>query len=200
MTAVQLPLTSLADDVAVTRRAIDSLSGPVVLAGHSYGGAVVTEAGRDAGNVTGLVYIATFPLDSGESVGSFLSRYPALPSGADIRQDDDGFLTMAPDKFGLNLAHYADPTEAYFMAAVQHPTHGRCLADTVGAPLWRQKPGWYQVSTSDRMVPVDALRFLAPRAGATTSELPTSHISMASPPGEVADLILAASQAAQRNS
>jgi len=193
---VQLPLTSLADDVAVTRRALDAVSGPTVLAGHSYGGAVITEAGRDVDHVTSLVYIASFPLDAGESVGAILGQYPAMPGSADARQDGDGFLTMPPDKFGPNLAHDADPAAVKFMAAVQHPTQGRCFADTVGAPAWRQKPSWYQVSADDRMVPAEAQRFMAGRAGATTIELPTSHISMAAYPGEIADLILAAAEAA----
>ncbi len=195
--AVQLPLTSLADDVATTRRALRALPGPVVLVGHSYGGAVITEAGSGAENVSGLVYIASFPLEEGESVSGVQGRFPALPGSTDARQDAEGFTTMDPAKYHENLMADAAPAEARVAAAVQHPTQGRCFGDTVsGIPAWKQKPSWYQVSTDDAAVHLDAQRFLADRCGATTVEVATSHIPMAARPREVADLILAAAAAA----
>jgi len=195
--AVQLPLTSLADDVATTRRALGALPGPVVLVGHSYGGAVVTEAGSDAENVSSLVYIASFPLEQGESVGAVQGRFPALPGSADARQDAEGYTTMDPAKYHQNLMADATPAEARVAAAVQHPTHGRCFGDTAsGVPAWKQKPSWYQISTDDAAVHPDAQRFMAERCGATTIEIATSHIPMAARPREIADLILAAALAA----
>lgn len=195
--AVQLPLTSLADDAATTRRALGALPGPVVLVGHSYGGAVVTEAGQGAENVSGLVYIASFPLEEGESVGDIQGRFPSRSGGAGTQQDAEGYTKMDPALYHQNLMADATPAEARVAAAVQHPTHGRCFGDAVsGAPAWKQKPSWYQVSTDDAAVAPDAQRFMAERCGATTVEIATSHIPMAAHPREIADLILAAALAA----
>lgn len=195
--AVQLPLTSLAEDVATTRRALGTLTGPVVLAGHSYGGAVITKAGSGAENVTGVVYIASFPTEEGESVGDIQARFPARSAGDGLQMDADGFTTMDPAKYHQNLMADATPAEARVMAAVQHPAHGRCFGDAVsGVPAWKQKPSWYQVSTDDAAVHPDAQRFLARRCGATMIELDASHIPMVAHPRETADLILAAARAA----
>ena len=194
--AVQSPLTSLADDAAVTRRVLDAHTGSTILVGHSYGGAVITEAGADAPNVVGLVYIAAFAPDAGEGLGDVFARQ-AQPSGAaSIRPDKNGFLWIDPNEFHNSFAQDCDKVEARVMAAVQKPIAGRCFEDKVTKPAWKSRPTWYQVSEDDRMIPPEAQRWMAERMGATTISLPASHASLVSHPAEIAKLIMAAAQTA----
>lgn len=150
--AVQNPLTSLADDVDRTRKLAESMDGPTLLVGHSYGGAVITGAGH-AENVVGLVYIAAFAPDEGDSLGSIFARTDQPAGAANIAPDAEGFLWIAPDKFQESFSQDLDDTEALVMALTQKPIAGQCFSDPSGPPAWRGKPSWYQVSGQDRMIP-----------------------------------------------
>lgn len=194
VTAVQNPLTSLADDAAVTRRVLDAQGGSTILVGHSYGGAVITEAGVDAPNVVALVYIAAFAPDRG-GLGSIFARQEQPPGAKSIRPDNNGFLWIDRATFRNSFAQDCDELEARVMAAVQKPIAGRCFDDKVTQPAWKSKPSWYQVSENDRMIPPDAERWMAKRMGATTISLPASHASLVSRPAEVAKLIADAAAA-----
>lgn len=194
--AVQNPLTSLADDAAVTRRVLAAQEGPTILVGHSYGGAVITEAGADAPNVVGLVYVAAFAPDAGEGLGDIFARQAQPPGAASIRPDKNGFLWIDPEEFRNSFAQDCDEVEARVMAAVQKPIAGRCFEDKVTKPAWKSKPTWYQVSEDDRMIPPEAERWMAERMGATTISLPASHASLVSHPAEIAKLIMDAAQTA----
>jgi pimeloyl-ACP methyl ester carboxylesterase len=186
--AVEIPLTSLADDAERTRKMIAQIEGPVLLVGHSYGGAVITEAG-DQPNVVGLVYVAAFAPDAGESAGQISETKPPA-AFANIVPDSDGYLWVAPDKFGESFAQDLSADEALVMAVTQRAPVGSTFADTVTAPAWRTKPSWYQVSTEDRMINPDNERRMAARINPRrTVELPASHASLASQPGAIADLI-----------
>lgn len=188
VSAVQNPLTSLADDIDRTKRLAAAQDGPTLLVGHSYGGAVITGAGH-APNVAGLVYIAAFAPDEGDSLGSLLAR-EAPPGGAAIRPDPDGFLWIAPDLFGQNFCQDLDPEEALVMAVTQKPISGRCFEDKSGPPAWKIRPSWYQASADDRMIPPPTQAWMAERIGARkTITLPASHASLASHPAEVVGLI-----------
>ncbi len=194
--AAQNPLTSLADDAEVTRRLLAAQNGPIILVGHSYGGAVITEAGTDVPNVVGLVYIAAFAPDAGEGLQDIFARQEQPPGAASIRPDQQGFLWIAREEFRNSFAQDCDEIEARVMAAVQKPIAGRCFADKVTRPAWRSKPSWYQVSENDRMIPPAAERWMAERMRATTISLPASHASLVSRPQQVATLILQAANAA----
>lgn len=196
VTAVQNPLTSLADDAEVTRRVLAAQEGPTILVGHSYGGAVITEAGADLPNVVALVYIAAFAPDRGEGLGDIFARQLQPPGAGSIRPDKNGFLWIDPATFRESFAQDCDEVDARVMAAVQKPIAGRCFEDKVTTPAWRSKPSWYQVSEQDRMIPPDAERFMAKRMNATVISLPASHASLVSRPREVAKLILEAAHAA----
>jgi len=187
--AVQNPLTSLADDIDRTTKLAVAQGGPTLLVGHSYGGAVITGAGH-APNVVGLVYIAAFAPDEGDSLGSIFARQ-APPAGAGhIAPDADGFLWLAPEAFRESFAGDLDETEALVMAVTQKPIAGRCFEDKSGPPAWKTKPSWYQISEHDQMIPPEAERWMAeritPRKAITLS---ASHASLASHAKEVADLI-----------
>ncbi|MFF3618952.1 alpha/beta hydrolase [Streptomyces sp. NPDC002467] len=189
--AVENPLTSLADDAERTRKMIRQISGPVVLVGHSYGGAVITEAG-DLPNVEALVYIAAFAPDAGESPGGLSEEMPpqAFPN---IAPDSDGYLWIKPELFRESFAQDLTPDEALVMAVTQKAPLGSTFGDAVTAPAWRKKPSWYQVSTGDRMIHPDNERRMAERMNPRkTIELDASHASLASQPGPVVDLIEAA--------
>ncbi|MFE7721614.1 alpha/beta hydrolase [Nocardia rhizosphaerihabitans] len=186
--AVENPLTSLAEDAERTRKMVAQVDGPVLLVGHSYGGAVITEAG-DLPNVAGLVYIAAFAPDAGESPGAISQEQP--PAAFDnIAPDSDGYLWIAQDKFRESFCQDLTSDEALVMAVTQKAPLGSTFGDTVTAPAWKVKPSWYQVSTEDRMIHPDNERRMAARMNPRkTIELAASHASLASQPGPVADLI-----------
>ena len=191
VTVVQNPTTSLADDVAVTTRAIERQRDSVVLVGHSYGGAVITEAGNDL-NVDALVYIAAFAPDTGESVNSLIADPPPGAPVPPILPPEDGFLFLDRDKFAASFAADVDPALAAFMADSQVPWGVDALAGEVSKPAWSIKPSWYLVASDDHMIPPDAQRAMAARAGATVSEVAASHSVYVSQPAAVAEVILAA--------
>ncbi|WP_262266549.1 alpha/beta hydrolase [Microvirga yunnanensis] len=188
VTVVQNSTTSLADDVAVTKRAIAAASGQVILVGHSYGGVVVSEAGTDP-KVAGLVYIAAFAPDAGESVSSLIANPPPGSPVPPILAPMDGFLFLDRAKFFDSFAADVDVELASFMAASQIPWGVAALEGKVSAPAWKGKPTWYLVATDDKMIPPAAQRQMAERAGAITVETPGSHAVYVSTPQVVADLI-----------
>ena len=196
VSVVQNPTLSLEDDAAVTRRAIDALDGPVTLVGHSYGGAVITEAGNDP-NVETLVYIAAFAPDKGESVQTLIADPPPDAPVPPILPPQDGFLFLDREKFHDSFAADVDPDEAAFMADSQVPWGVEALSGTISEAAWRNKPSWYLVATEDRMIPPPAQRQMSERAGSTVVEVEGSHAIYVSQPEAVADLIKDASRAAQ---
>lgn len=186
--AVENPLTSLAEDAERTRKMVRQIDGPVLLVGHSYGGAVITEAG-DLPNVSGLVYVAAFAPDAGESAGQISQEAPPA-AFENIVADSDGYLWIKQDKFHESFAQDLSPEEALVMAVTQKAPLGSTFGDDVTAPAWRVKPSWYQVSTGDRMIHPDNERRMAQRMNARkVIELDTGHASLASRPGPVTDLI-----------
>ena len=185
---VQNPTTSLADDVAATRSAIAAQDGPVVLVGHSYGGVVITEAGNDP-KVERLVYIAAFAPDAGKSVQSLIANPPPGAPVPPILPPQDGFLFLDREKFAASFAADVDADTAAFMADSQVPWGVEALAGAVTEPAWRTKPSWYLVAADDRMIPPDAQRAMANRAGATVAETPGSHAIYVSNPDAVAALV-----------
>ncbi|QKW51021.1 alpha/beta hydrolase [Streptomyces buecherae] len=186
--AVENPLTSLADDAERTRRMVRQIDGPVLLVGHSYGGAVITEVG-DLPQVTGLVYIAAFAPDAGESPGQ-ISREKPPAAFENIAPDSDGYLWIKQDAFHESFAQDLPADEALVMAVTQKAPLGSTFGDNVTAPAWRAKPTWYQVSTGDRMIHPDNERRMAQRMNPRkVIELDASHASLASQPGPVTDLI-----------
>jgi pimeloyl-ACP methyl ester carboxylesterase len=193
VTVVQNSTTSLADDVATTKRAIVTQDGPVILVGHSYGGAVITEAGNDP-NVVGLVYIAAFAPDRGESVSSLIKSAPAGAPVPPILPPVDGFLMLDKAKFPASFAGDVSPEEAAFMADSQVPWGVNALGGAVTEPAWRTKPTWYLLTTEDRMIPPDAQRQMSKRAGAKVVEVKGSHAIYVSQPQAVAHIIEAAAK------
>jgi pimeloyl-ACP methyl ester carboxylesterase len=185
---VQNPTISLAGDVAVTKRAISALNGPVILVGHSYGGAVITEAGNDP-KVAGLVYVTAFALDKGESVSSLLKDPPAGAPVPPILPPQDGFLLLDRAKFPAAFAGDVSPEEASFMADSQVPWGLEALGGTITQPAWQAKPSWYLVTTEDKMIPPDAQRAMSKRAGSTVVEVKGSHAVYVSQPETVAHFI-----------
>jgi pimeloyl-ACP methyl ester carboxylesterase len=185
---VQNPTTSLADDVAATRRAIAASGGPVILVGHSYGGVVITQAGNDP-RVVGLVYIAAFAPDNGESVAKLIQNPAPGAPVPPILPPEEGLLELDKKKFAASFAADVDPSLAEFMAASQVPWGVEALNGTVTEAAWRTKPSWYLVAADDRMIPPDAQRFMSRRAGAEVVESPGSHAIYVSRPAPVAALI-----------
>ena len=195
VTVVQNPTISLADDVAVTRRAIAAQDGPVILVGHSYGGAVVTEAGNDP-KVAAVVYIAAFAPDAGESVASLIKDpLPGAPVPP-ILPPQDGFLFLDRSKFQASFAADVEGSAAKFMADSQVPWGLDALSGAITQPAWRSKPSWYLVATNDRMIPPDAQRAMSKRAGSTLVEVEGSHAVYVSQPQAVASLIETAAKGA----
>ena len=193
---VQNPTTSLADDVAATKRVVAAQDGPVILVGHSYGGAVITEAGNDT-RVVGLVYIAAFAPDAGESVSTLIKDPAPGAPVPPILPPQDGFLLLDRAKFAASFAGDVAPATAAFMADSQVPWGVDALGGTISQPAWRTKPSWYLVSTDDRMIPPDAQRAMSKRAGSSVVEVKASHSVYVSQPGAVSALIqTAASQVA----
>jgi len=191
VSVVQNPTLSHANDVAVTKRVIDAQSGPVVLVGHSYGGAVITEAGNHP-KVAALVYIAAFAPDKGESVNTLIANPPPGAPVPPILPPQDGFLLLDREKFHASFAGDLSAEDAAFMADSQVPWGVDALGGTISEPAWRSKPSWYLVSTDDRMIPPPAQRAMSERAGSTVIEVEGSHSIYVSQPAAVADLIKAA--------
>ena len=194
VSVVQNPTTSLADDVAVTKRMLAAQEGPAILVGHSYGGVVITEAGNDP-KVAALVYIAAFAPDSGESVSSLIKNPPSGAPVPPILPPQDGFLFLDRTKFQASFAADVSADAAAFMADSQVPWGVAALDGVVSEPAWRTKPSWYLVSTEDRMIPPDAQRAMSKRAGSTVVEVKGSHAVYVSQPTAVADLIAKAANA-----
>jgi pimeloyl-ACP methyl ester carboxylesterase len=197
--AVQLPLTSLADDVAWTRHVLaERLRGPTVLAGHSYGGAVISGAATGVESAIGLVFASAFAPDEGETLGGLNTRFPPPPGLAHTQPDSQGFLWFDPAAIPANFAQDIPVRDARVLAAAQKPIAARSFADPAGPPAWKTLPSWFLVSTQDRMINPDLERFMAARIGATTIEVRSSHASPASHPNKVAGLILAAARVGER--
>jgi pimeloyl-ACP methyl ester carboxylesterase len=190
VTAAQIPLTSLADDIAVTRRVLAAQKGPTVLVGHSYAGLVISGAANGDPNVKALVYIAAFALDEGESIEALGKTGPAPAGAGAVRPPDDhGFLWIDPPAFRQAFAADADPVEASVMAAVQKPLSFNSYTAKSGPPAWKHIPSWYMVATEDHMIPPEAEEFMAKRIKATVRKVGASHAAMVSHPKEVTDLI-----------
>jgi pimeloyl-ACP methyl ester carboxylesterase len=185
---VQNPTTTLADDVAATKRVIAEQKGPVILVGHSYGGVVITEAGNDPG-VAGLVYIAAFAPDRGESVASLIKDAPPGAPVPPILPPHEGFLMLDKLKFAASFAADVAPEKAEFMANSQVPWGVDALNGAVTEPAWKAKPSWYLVATDDRMIPPAAQRAMSKRAGSSVVEVKGSHAVYVSQPEAVAELI-----------
>jgi pimeloyl-ACP methyl ester carboxylesterase len=197
VSVVQNPTLSLEDDAAVTWRVLDKQDGPTVLVGHSYGGAVITEAGNH-GKVAGLGYIAAFAPDQGESVGTLIAGFPTDGPQPPILPPEDGFLFLDREKFAASFAADVAPEVAAFMADAQVPWGVGGPSGIVSEAAWRSKPSWYLVTADDRMIPPSAQRTMAERIGATVTETPGSHAVYVSNPAVVAGLITQAAQSALR--
>jgi pimeloyl-ACP methyl ester carboxylesterase len=190
--AVQLPTQSLSEDVETVKRAINHIGGPVTLVGHSYGGAVITNAAYNNPNVTGLVYIAAFAPDEGQSLSDFVN--PANFPKELFLMDSGGFIYLNPEIFRENFAQDVTPEEADLMAIVQKPFNQSNFVAKSGPPAWKELPTWYQISDADRMIPPDVQRTFAQQMNATTVNLNASHASYVSHPTEIADFILNATK------
>jgi pimeloyl-ACP methyl ester carboxylesterase len=190
VTAVQNPLTSLADSVAATRRALALQDGPTVLVAHSWGGTVLSETGTDP-KVTALVYVAARAPDAGEDFVAVSAKFPVGPVRAGIQQHD-GFTTLSQEAFLRSFANGVEPKLAKVLYAVQEPTAASLFGERTTAAAWHSKPSWYAVSKLDQTINPDLERFLAKRMNATTVELEAGHLSLVSHPRQIADLILAA--------
>jgi pimeloyl-ACP methyl ester carboxylesterase len=197
VTVVQNPTTSLNDDVAVTKLALKMQDGPAILVGHSYGGAVITEAGNDP-KVVGLVYIAAFVPAAGESVHTLIENPPPDAPVPPILAPQDGFLFLDKTKFRAAFAADVNPKRAAFLADAQVPWGVAAFGGTVSAAAWKTKPSWYLVTTEDRMIPPAAQRNMAKRAGSTVSEVKGSHAIYESKPAEVAAMIERAARSTER--
>lgn len=185
---VQNPTISLEDDVAATKRVLATQDGPAILVGHSYGGAVITEAGNDP-KVAALVYISAFAPDKGESVESLIKDPPAGAPVPPILPPQDGYLSLDKTKFSAAFAADVDEEKAAFMADSQVPWGVDALSGTISEPAWRKKPTWYLVATEDKMIPPAAQRSMSKRAGATVTEVKASHAIYVSQPDAVVELI-----------
>ena len=189
VTAVQIPLTSLSDDIATAKRAVDSQKGPVVLVGHSYGGAVITGAAADSPNVKALVYLAAFGPEAGEPLGEPGKKFAQPPLNSALIPDSAGFLYIDRAKFHDAFCKDLPDAEARVMAATQKPLNGSVFGASVAAAAWKTVPSWYVVSSQDRAINPELERFYAKRMGAKTSEIAASHVAFLSHPQEVAKVI-----------
>ena len=188
VTAPQFPESSLADDVARLRQVLSRQSGPTVVVGHSYGGQIMTALSTDAPNVVGLVYIAAFGLDEGETIGGLLAQGPPTPALAHLDIDEQGFAWLPEDDYVKYFAADVAPTKAKVMFAVQQALSASTLGDVMGVPAWKSLPSWYMVAADDQAIPPEAERLFAKRMGATTVEVPSSHVAMVSHPEDVIKL------------
>ncbi len=198
VTAAQIPLTSIDDDIAVTRRLLAAQEGATVLVGHSYGGIVISGAANDAPNVNALVYIAAFGLDEGESIDGLSKQGPAPAGAAVVRLDDHSFFWIDRDGFAQAFAADVDPVQARIMAVVQKPLSLKSFTGKSGPPAWKRLPSWYLVSSNDQMIPPVAEEFMAKRMGATVRTVAASHASLVSHPKEVVELITLAAESVGR--
>jgi pimeloyl-ACP methyl ester carboxylesterase len=187
--AVEIPLTSLSDDAATVRRTLKRVSGPVVLVGHSYGGAVVTAAGRGNLNVKALVYVAAMAPDEGETVGQLLHRSTQHVSAPALVPDENAFLWMSAKGFADAVAHDSSAEDAELMAATQKPIAIRCVEEPMSRPAWRDKPSWCLVAERDRMIAPETQRFMAHRAGSHILAMELDHTPLASAPDQVLAII-----------
>jgi pimeloyl-ACP methyl ester carboxylesterase len=190
--AVQLPLHSAADDIATVKRAIDHIGGPVTLVGHSYGGFVITNAAYNNPKVTGLVYIAAFAPDQGQSLTSFINL-TKFPKGL-LVFDSGGFIYLNPKMFRGAFAQDVDPAEADIMAVAQKPINQSIFVEKSGPPAWKQLPTWYQISEGDHAIPPAVEQMFAKQMNATTISINASHASYVSHPNEIAQFILNATK------
>jgi pimeloyl-ACP methyl ester carboxylesterase len=188
VSVVQNPTISLPDDVKATQRILAAQDGPTILVGHSYGGAVITEAGTHP-NVAALVYVTAFAPDKGESVGSLIKGFPADGPAPPIMPPQDGFLLLDKQAFPASFAAAVDPEKAAFMADSQVPWGLEAVSGTITEPAWRTKPSWYLVVSDDKMIPPDAQRAMSKRAGSKVVEVRGSHAIYVSQPQAVAALI-----------
>ena len=193
--AAQIPLTSLSDDVATVRRTVKRVSGPVVLVGHSYGGAVITAAGAGNPNVKALVYIAAMAPDEGETVGQLLHRAAPHERGPALVPDEDGFLWMSVTGFADAVAHESSADDALLMAATQKPIAIKCIQEQMTKPAWKEKPSWFLVAERDRMIAPETQRFMAYRTGGHVLAMQVDHTPLASAPDRVAAVITEAADA-----
>src|SRR6202163_2382206 len=197
VTAPQFPLTSLADDVARLRQVLDLQDGPTIVAGHSYGGQIMTSLGTNAPNVVGLVYIAAFGLDEGESLGALLAQGPVTPALKHLFTDKQGFGWLSEDDFVNHFAADVDPVKAKVMYAVQQALAGTAFTEVMGTPAWKSVPSWYLVAKDDQAIPPEAEMQFAQRMGATLVEVASSHVAMVSHPDAVVELVEQAAEACQ---
>lgn len=189
VTAPQFPLNSLPDNVARLREVLARQDGPTVLAGHSYGGQIMTALGTNAPNVAAIVYVAAFALDEGESAGALLAQGPVTAALAHADTDEQGFIWLSEDDFVHHFAADVAPEQARVMYAVQQPLSASAFDEVMGVPAWKSLPTWFLVAQNDEAIPPDAERQFAARMGATTVEVPSSHVAMVSHPDEVLALI-----------
>ncbi len=189
VTAPQFPETSLADDVARLRQVLSLQGGPTVVVGHSYGGQIMTALGEETSNVVGLVYIAAFGLDQGETIGALLQAGPPTPALAHLNIDSQGFARLPEEDYVGHFAADIDPVKARVMYAVQQALSASTLEDVMGVPAWKALPTWYLVAADDQAIPPDAERAFARRMGATTVEIQSNHCAMVSHPDDVVSLI-----------
>jgi len=196
VTAPQFPETSLAADVARLRQVLGRQAGPTVVAGHSYGGQVMTALGTDAPNAVALVYIAAFALEQGESLGALLGGGPPSPALAHLVVDEQGFAWLPEEDFTGHFASDVEPVKAKVMWAVQQGLSMSTFEDVMGVPAWKSLPTWYLVAGNDEAIPPPAQRMFAERMGATTVEVPSSHVAMVSHPDDVVKVIKAAAEVA----
>jgi pimeloyl-ACP methyl ester carboxylesterase len=197
VTAPQFPESSLAADVARLRQVLARQDGPTIAVGHSYGGQIVTALGTDAPNVVGLVYIAAFGLDEGETIGGLLAQGPPTPALAHLEMDEQGFAWLPEDDYVNHFAADVDPVKARVMHAVQQPLAWSALDEVMGVPAWKSHPCWFMVADGDQTIPPDAERQFAARMGATTVEIASNHVAMVSHPDDVLQLIETAAEAVQ---
>jgi pimeloyl-ACP methyl ester carboxylesterase len=197
VTAPQFPETSLADDVARLRQVLKRQDGPTILAGHSYGGQIITALGEDAPNVVGLVYIAAFGIDEGESLGALLGGGPPMPALAHMIVDEQGFGWLPEDDFVNHFAGDIDPPRAKVMYAAQQALSMSTFEDVMGTPAWKSLPCWYLIAKNDEAVPPEAEGMFAKRMEATTVEVESGHVAMVSHPEAVTELIEAAAKSVQ---
>ena len=187
--AAQIPLTSLSDDAATLRRFLKRVSGPVVLVGHSYGGAVITTAASGNPNVKALVYVAAMAPDEGETVGELLHRAAPHPSAPALVPDEDGLLWMSAKGFADAIAHEGSAADALLMAATQKPIAIKCVQEQMTQESWKEKPSWFLVAERDRMIAPETQRFMADRAGSHVLAMEVDHTPLASAPAGVVEII-----------
>jgi pimeloyl-ACP methyl ester carboxylesterase len=198
VTAPAFSLTRLADDVARLRQVLARQNGPTLVAGHSYGGQIITALGTDAPNVVGLVYIAAFGLDEGESIGALLAQAPGGPALAHLDVDQQSFAWIPEDDFVNHFAADVEPVMAKVMFAVQQPLHWSAVEEVMGVPAWKSLQSSFLIADGDQVIPPAAQRQFAARMGATTVEVSTNHVAMVSHPDDVLQLINTAVEATSR--